>query len=42
MDDRKFKIVRLMYLYLSGMITEEERLELREWIDVSSRHKRRL
>ncbi|WP_018336593.1 FecR family protein [Butyricimonas synergistica] len=39
MDDRKFKIVRLMYLYLSGMITEEERLELREWIDVSSRHK---
>lgn len=35
MDDYKFRMVEMMHLYLSGMITDEEMLELQRWMDVA-------
>ena len=33
MDDCKFRMVELMHLYLSGVITDEETRELQEWLE---------
>lgn len=35
MDDCKFRMVEMMHLYLSGMITDEEMQELQRWMDVA-------
>ncbi len=35
MDDYKFRMVEMMHLYLSGMITDEEMQELQRWMDVA-------
>ena len=35
MDNYKYKMVRLMYLYLSGEITGEEKQELQQWLEAS-------
>lgn len=33
MDDCKFRMVEMMHLYLSGVITDEEMQELQKWLD---------
>ena len=40
MDDCKFRMVELMHLYLSGVITDEETRELQEWLDAAPENKR--
>ncbi|WP_303179897.1 FecR domain-containing protein [uncultured Butyricimonas sp.] len=40
MDDCKFRMVELMHLYLSGVITDEEMRELQEWLDAAPENKR--
>ena len=35
MDDCKFRMVEIMYLYLSGAITDEEMQELQKWLDAA-------
>ena len=32
MDDCKFRMVEMMHLYLSGVITDEEMQELQKWL----------
>ena len=39
MDDYKYKMIQLMHLYLSEAITDEEKQELQQWLDVSLKNK---